>query len=140
MFFDGTFKVGQRLLLSGVDNAIEDRPTGYEWQPNEQVTVMYLVLDGVTYEATENPDDGYRSYMEDFRVSDHAVANTFVPEEVEVRADTGEGTYETNDLLLLVNPRTGREVVRVGTANTDDYYPCCVLEFDPTALEANRRD
>jgi hypothetical protein len=45
--------------------------------------------------------------------------------------------WEVNDVLLLVDAKTGKSVVEVGTANTDDYYPYCVQRFDPAAMAVN---
>jgi hypothetical protein len=49
----------------------------------------------------------------------------------------GMGSEEKTDLLLFRSLATSKVVLEIGTANTDDYYPSCVLHFDPTALSHN---
>ena len=46
--------------LSGVDESSEVRPSGWG-SGDESVGVILFIIDGVTYKAVENPDDGYRS-------------------------------------------------------------------------------
>ena len=45
--------------------------------------------------------------------------------------------WDEDDILELVDVKTEKVVLRVGTANCNDYYPYFVAEFDPTAMAAN---
>lgn len=102
----------------------------------EDCQVMRFRLDGVVYIATENPDDGYRSHMRDLTVGDFPMVNVFDPVRVVGRRKE-KRKYQEDDILELIDPRTGQAVIEVGTANTDDYYPCFVANFDPEAIADN---
>ncbi len=59
--------------LSGVDMETKQ----IENYNNDDAQVIRFVLDGKTYIATEDPNDGYRSTCNDLEVSDEPVKNTF---------------------------------------------------------------
>lgn len=88
-----------------------------------------FVLDGVTYICRENPDDGYRSYMDDIECSAESVKNMFLPQSVLCSV--------ADDILEMRDAVTGKEVLRVGTDHSENYYPYCVLEFSPQNMACN---
>jgi len=93
--------------------------------------VLNLELDGKLYSFVEDPNDGWRSRLEEVLVSEGArPATTFeaVPVLAVQRHDT------SNDLLEFYNARTGALVAIVGTENTDDYYPCFVAVTEPEGV------
>jgi hypothetical protein len=49
-------------LLSGVDNIQVDE--------TEPIDAILFILDGVTYMAIEDPDDGYRSMLAELKIVD----------------------------------------------------------------------
>lgn len=89
-----------------------------------------FTLDGQTYLATEDADDGYRSSMESIRKVDYTIPN--LPVAVKILARMSESNSE--DILELLNAETGKVILRVGTDNVDDYYPCWVAEYNPENL------
>jgi len=118
--------------LTGVDRYNADVKTWYG-SGFESCEHLSFCLDGVTYTAIEDPSDGYRSCMRDLEVTDIELKNTFSP--VRVIARIGESDYEyESDILELISVANGGVILRVGTDNTDDYYPWFVCEFDPTVL------
>jgi hypothetical protein len=86
---------------------------------------MLLVLDDTTYEAIEDPDDGYRSYMRSFEVSAKTVVNRFKPIPVECETD--------DDWMSIRSVATGKICLRIGTDSQDSYYPLFVAEWEPLA-------
>ena len=54
-------------ILSGVETGVLKRKR--YWREEECAYVKFT-LDGVTYLAIEDPDDGYRSYMEELEISE----------------------------------------------------------------------
>jgi hypothetical protein len=101
----------------------------------EDAESVAFVVDGVTYAAIEDPNDGYRSSLQEIRVLGMELPPTarIPPHLVRGRlVDDG-----TDRVLELVDVETGRPVVRVGTTEVDDYYPCFVGTYDPSALAAN---
>lgn len=118
--------------LSGVDSGIlkADRES-YQY---EDASTLLFILDGKTYRVTEDPSDGYRSMMRDIEeVSDAAVANRFAPVRV-----MGIYREESCDILELHDLKSGNLVLRIGTENTDDYYPYFVSEFMPERMACNQ--
>ena len=90
-------------------------------------------LDGITYEAIEDPDDGYRSCMDELRVSNAEMRFTFPAIKVFCHMDSN-----VNDELLIVRDFVnGKEVLRVGTDRTDDWYPCFVADWIPENMTCN---
>jgi len=117
--------------LTGVDLTNETIKAWYDKDVYEDAQYFSFRLDEKTYTAIEDPSDGYRSSMQEIGVSDHALKNTFPPVQV-------VGVYDESDLsddtLTLIHAVTGKPILRVGTDNADDYYPCFVSEFHPEAL------
>ncbi len=120
--------------LSSVDITIEKvKQYGETYEDAEAIR---FVLDGITYKAIENPDDGYRSYCNELEVCNEIVSNTFAPHKVMAKMKE-DGSYQKNDTLQLIDVITGKVVLEVGTDNTDDYYPYCVMQWNPENLAAN---
>ena len=122
--------VGEHTL-TGVDYDTDEK-NDYGDYPN----AMYFVLDGITYKATEDPSDGYRSCMRDIEVSDRVVKNTFAPCRVLASYVTA-CSYGNAEVLECRDMTTGKVVLRVGTENSDDYYPSYVAEFTPEHMAVN---
>ena len=134
-------------LLSGVD--FGKREVG----DNPYIRVMYIILDGVTYSFEEDPSDGYRSYCCKGEVTNYVVKNTFRPHIVFVEEkkptnwdDRAIGETETfNDKdddktfdgYYIMDALTTESVLRIGTDYSADWYPCCIMKFDPTGLFDN---
>jgi hypothetical protein len=122
-------------LLTGVDRETKriKESWGYGY---EDCDCISFVLDGVVYSAVEDPDDGYRSSCRELMKSMGTTKNTFPPCAVTGRMQP-DSTYKTNDVLELIDVKTGQTVLRVGTANTDDYYPYFVAEWHPEGMAIN---
>ena len=121
---------GKYYRLSGVDQhpAVGD-----------EGAAISFVLDGITYTATEDPSDGYRSSMKKIAVSSTHVTNVFGPVLVYANyVDAFEGDGDRHDLLRLMDDHTGELVLEVGTRNLDDYYPGFAASFDPAAMAINK--
>ena len=83
----------------------------------EDCEVINFVIDGQTYTATEDPEDGYRSCMKDIVKSDYEIKNKFAPCHVLGKMRENE-EYEVHEVLDLVDTKTGKVVLSVGTGNT----------------------
>lgn len=119
--------------LSGVDTATEELVEKYR---TETVDVVRFVLGGKTYRAIEDPDDGYRSYLKNIEVCDDPVTNNFPPQKVlgKMKEDS---SYGSSDIIQFVDVVTGKVVMEVGTENSADYYPWCVMNWSPENLSCN---
>jgi len=121
-------------LLSGVDSNTEAiKRYGYVYEDCE---VIRFVLDEKTYKATENPDDGYRSYLNDIDVTDEKVTNNFPPQKVFAKMKEN-GAYSVNNTIQFFDAITTLLVLEIGTDNTDDYYPYCVMRWLPENMAVN---
>lgn len=115
--------------LSGVD--MFDVPPGKD--DYESANAIRFTLDGVTYVAVEDPDDGYRSMLDRVELSDTPTTNAFPGCLVlaSMDADTNNDTLELRDV------KNGKVVLRVGTDQAHDYYPWFVAEWTPENMAQN---
>lgn len=96
-------------------------------------------LDGTTYKVIEDPDDGYRSAMKEIVVSkDTILVNVFAKCDVFARHRTKRNYGENDDVLELIDIKTGQVVLEVGTEDIDDYYPGFVARFTPENMALNK--
>lgn len=123
--------VGEHLL-SGFDTATKKAKNTW----SEDAEVIRFVLDGVTYKATGDSSDDYRSYLKEIEVTTETITNTFKPQKV-VGKMKDNNNYEINDTIQFIDAVTGKIVLEVGTNNTDDYYPYCVMNWSPKNLAIN---
>src|SRR5574343_347944 len=121
-------------VLTGVDRgSIEVEDYG---SPSLCETLSFT-LDGVTYTACEDPQDGYRSSMR-YLIQDGKTTNNFRPQKVVARMRQNEEWRSAKDEILeLVDLATGKVVLEVGTNYYDDYYPCFVASFFPENMAIN---
>ena len=125
--------VGEHIL-TGVDF---DNMEVEHYGAMESVQVMHFVLDDITYTVLEDPSDGYRSSMEEIKVSEASVDNIFDPVHVIGRIRE-RGECGCCDVLELIDVQTGKIVLEAGTENTDDYYPWFVVNFTPENMAINQ--
>lgn len=109
-----------RHMMSGVDFI-----PGGDNAPAE----LRFVLDGVAFAVIEDPSDGYRSMLDGVFFYKGIVNNAFPA----VSVYLSKLDDDTSDLYNMAT-NEGKVVVQFGTENSDDYYPCFVAYFDPTAL------
>lgn len=112
--------------LSGVDTSVAD--SGFY----EDASYIVFIMDGVTYKAIEDPNDGYRSMMDKLFVCDDKVSNTFYPQVVTGHLSSDGDSIEFRDI------DNGLIVLELGTDNSDSYYPSFVMCFTPENFEINR--
>lgn len=92
-------------------------------------------LDGIVYLAVENPEDGYRSCLEDIYILDKDdVKNIFEPIDVECKINPNNP-----DCLLVIDVNTNKPVLEIGTDYTkDEYYPMFISDFNPGNMITNQ--
>jgi len=122
-------------VLSGVDIGAKSVLCG---DFHEDCEVISFILDGKTYTATEDPEDGYRSCMREIRESSDPVSNTFEGQRVLARMREDDRN-ESYDVLDLLDMQTGKIVLSVGTGDWDDYYPYWVAKFSPENMGVNAK-
>ena len=121
--------------LSGVDE-ITRKIKNYFGDSFESCQCINFVLDGKTYTAIEDPDDGYRSALDKIIESNEKIENTFAPVEVIVLYRE-KYQYGECEILDFVDIKNGKRVLEIGTEDTDDYYPCFVACWMPENLSIN---
>lgn len=116
--------------LSGVGRrgVASDR---YAWCAS--VNQFFFTLDGVTYVATEDENDGYRSCMAKLEILDEKPVIMFDPIDVVCHMQKDDNS----DILEMIDIRNGKTVLRVGTDYSDSYYPCFINEWMPENLAVN---
>jgi hypothetical protein len=124
--------------LSGVDYIQSDAlPSSWGEGETYHGSVIRFVLDGKSYTACEDDNDGYRSSMKEL-IEGGTVKNVFAPQRVLCSMRT-EGEYGSKDETLVMRDMvTGEVVLEVGTDNTDDYYPSFVADFQPRNMACNQ--
>jgi hypothetical protein len=96
-------------------------------------------LDGIVYVAIEDPDDGFRSSMRELKTAESStMTNVFTAARVIGRHRTKGECGEDDDVLELVDANTGEIIIKAGTRNVGDYYPCFVATFRPEAMAINK--
>lgn len=122
--------VGEHVL-SGVDNFA--RAILHTYRGNKDCNAVVFVLDGVTYQVAEDEEDGYRSHA-DMQILGTLPKNTFPGRDVICTMEEPTGCITNCDILRVTDKHTGKVILRVGTDNTDYYYPYYVSEYNPTAM------
>lgn len=124
-------------ILSGIGRGTKNRKDvwydGYE----DMVETFSFVLDGKTYTAAQDPNDGYRSSMDFLYESNEPITNPFSGQQVLGTMREPRNGYEGGNILDLLDVVTGKRVLSVGTGNTGDYYPFWVADFTPENMAAN---
>lgn len=108
---------------------------------------VMFTLDNRTYLIFEDPSDGYRSSAGPILSFDGDVYSLggndnhpiYINEPVICRHAVSGEYGSTDDILELISVETGNVVFRVGTFNTDDYYPSFKCEWSPENLSVNAK-
>lgn len=103
----------------------------------EEVNYVKFTLDGITYRALEDPDDGFRSYCQNLETVEEECKIKLPDIEVVCECSAKYGDYEA-DMIIIKDAENGLPILELGTANTDDYYPFCVMEWMPKNIALNR--
>jgi len=122
-------------VLTAVDMDTNSLPESMRGEVWDGANVINFELDGVTYAVIEDPEDGYRSSMQEIITVAYSISNRFEPCKVEckMRENGGDVVLDMYDVV------TGNVVLSVGTWSEyeDDYYPYFVAEFTPENMASN---
>ena len=117
------FERFHKLSEEGKIHKLTGLATGY--RTNKDINYGYFELDGTSYLIEEDPNDGYRSSVAFFGESDGVKPPRFKrPYFVIVKELQDE-------LFILEELKSHREVLRLGTDNSDSWYPCYQFDFHP---------
>lgn len=103
-------------------------------QDEDGAQAMHFVLDGNTYTAIEDAEDDYRSCMREIIASKLPVKNKFPACKV-----LGTWSKDEDEIVVLLDCKTGKPVLEVGTDHADDYYPSFVANFTPENMAINQK-
>ncbi len=111
------------------------------WDGEDICNYVKFRLDGVTYMAVEDPNDGYRSCCRELEIVDEE-CKTKLPDilvECKMRDDFHDNIFgtEKNDILEFYDTNNKQMFMAVGTGNTNDYYPYFAFEYMPEVLSCN---
>ena len=102
----------------------------------ENCNYVKFTIDGITYMALEDPDDGYRSYMNELEIVEEP-CKIKLPNILVCCHMKGDGEWAKNDILIFVDIENGKTILEIGTENYDDFYPYCVLNYYPENMSCN---
>jgi hypothetical protein len=106
--------------LSGVEFDL-DNPTS---------NGVYFSLDNVVYFAEEDDPDGLRSSLGNITITSRKkLKNSFEEQKVIIEVK--------DEMLIMYDDVTGKLVFELGTDNTDEYYPLCIMRFTPENMAIN---
>ena len=123
-------------ILTGCDYNTEQIEDDWGGDFFTNCNVIRFTLDGKTYQAIENPADGYRSSMRHCIVSDTATKNVFAGVQVLGTMAIQDDSYRDR-ILTLIDVETGLIVMQTGTSRADNYYPSFVARFYPANMISN---
>lgn len=108
---------------------------------NSEANGFALQLDDITIMVFEDPSDGYRSsaaapIVHAGPMYELGADPEYIRAPVLVRRWT-EDSYGVPDGIELIDRRNGKTLLRLGTANHDDYYPSFTCEWTPKNLADN---
>lgn len=105
-----------------------------------------FTLNNVTYLAFEDPSDGYRSSLGQLLTVDGPAYSiggdtniVYIKEAVDCSYVEQTEGHDGADILEMRSKETGQIVFRIGTDNSDDYYPWFVNEWHPENLSVNSK-
>jgi hypothetical protein len=94
-----------------------------------------FMIDDEVYMVSEDPDDGYRSFMDSiYKIEGYKIKNRIPRTRVVCRSDSN--SY--NNLIHFNDCITKKDVLIFGTDHSDTYYPYYVWDFMPQNLACNK--
>ena len=86
-------------------------------------------LNDAVYEALEDEDDGYRSYLGSIELKGNHSFTFFKQPLARVRVVAQDETSLSG--FNFVDIQTGHIWLTIGTDNNDEYYPCFIFDYQP---------
>lgn len=123
--------VGEHIL-SGIETG---RRAVREDIENTTANYVKFTLDGVTYLAMEDPDDGYRSYLRELVIVDET-CRIKLPN-VQVSCEMWHRCAE-DEILVFTDVLNEKRFLAIGTDYREDYYPECIMEYRPEKMHCNQ--
>lgn len=123
--------VGQEFDLTAVGtNILDGNQSG--------AANICFTLDGHTYMAEENPEDGYRSSLDSVRTVAFVLPNAFPACRVRCEWPPVDADWKENTgLILFRSASTNKVILEVGTDYSDEYYPSFIASFRPENMDIN---
>jgi len=111
---------------------------------NTDANGVAIELDDMTVFVFEDPSDGYRSSATEPMIVKAPLYSfgcdpEYVRAPVLVRAWTKSEYGNTADGAEFIDTRNGKTILRIGTDNSDDYYPSYTCDWRPQDMASNER-
>lgn len=132
----------KNLIENGVHYLSGIGHTEYRDEWSDDIVEAYLFcIDGTTYAAYIDHNDGYRSYGR-IEPTNAKCQFNFEPQKVVITNNTIQqeneyGDYEDAVWLTMEDPILRKEVLAIGTDYTDSYYPLAIFRYNPMNLYVN---
>ena len=126
--------------FSGIDEFHTDGDNDFGWSALDGFAI---IIDGKTYLAVEDADDGYRSYayLRPLGEDEHVeVINQFEPQLVYADSfrEVDGSEYIDREVLVLKN-KFNQMVLEISTDHSDNYYPVGCVRYYPENLPCNAK-
>lgn len=123
--------VGQEFDLTAV-------ALNRKYGDDDAACTICFTLDGHTYMAAEDRQDGYRSSLGSIQVVERAIKNTFPACRVKCEWPPVDDDWNENtSRVLFRSVATNKLILEVGTDYSDGYYPSFVASFQPENMDVN---
>ena len=126
-----------RHVLTGVDMTRVLNKNNSVSDNFKQHRVINFILDGITYSVVEKSSpDGYWSTLEEVKISNIPVKNTFEPVQVNGAMQPNTKSIR-NNIINFYDVKTGEDVLSVGAHDIDNKQSIFVAEYKPENMCIN---
>lgn len=126
-------------LMTGVETGTIERDCW--WNKSDNCNYVKFELDGATYMAVEDPNDGYRSCCDELEIVDEKckieLPNVLVKCKMREDSNVDGWNEEKNDILEFYDLNNKKMFMAVGTSYIDNYRQYFVFEYTPDLLSYN---
>jgi len=113
-----------RHILSGVSYGND----------SEGFSMIQFMLDGISYDAVCDPDDGYRSSLGGVYLSEKPCPKNLPNIKVEIKETQKETNINGIIFTIEDKRRPKKPILIIGTNYDDKWYPSCVMDYTPENL------
>ena len=124
-------------------DAVDYDSFGVNYDYNE-INGIIIRLNGTSYTFIEDPEDGYRSMLNDVFIESNYDHKTIFPGidvvcsyETKCPYEKYNTPDEESELIVFRSKLTGKIICIIGTDYNDSYYPSFVSVFQPENMDCN---
>lgn len=113
-------------------------------EPYKDSEGYFIIIDNVLYAFECDPDDGFRSYGNLYiprNISVNDIKNRFPAQDVIITLHDNKRCDDSykKQFYTIINAKTGKLILKIGTDYTDDYYPVAICHYYPENMTINQQ-